>query len=168
MLIPAFALLGFTTFEPLVSLVIFSFSYTLGPVSLISSIPLVLDVSVVGTALGIYKCASNIGSTMVDPAIGAIQDHFDRYDEVMLVLLAFAGLATIGSLVMLSVDYFHLGKLLNMNFLDRKRAVGGKTFDQIAPKASRLQTIIFLVITIVLLATSWGVYISLVVVSQSP
>jgi hypothetical protein len=64
--------------EPLVGLVIFSFSYTMGPVALISSIPLVLDVSVIGTALGVYKCASNIGSALVDPVIGVVQDHYGR------------------------------------------------------------------------------------------
>jgi len=37
-----------------------------------------LDVAYVGTALGIYKCASNIGSTLMDPVIGVVQDIYDR------------------------------------------------------------------------------------------
>lgn len=74
----SFLLLGFTFAPPLLGFIIFSFSLTFGPVALITAIPLTLDVAYVGTALGIYKCASNIGSTLMDPVIGVVQDIYDR------------------------------------------------------------------------------------------
>ena len=167
LLLPCFILLGFTTFEPLLGLLIFSFSYTLGPVSLISSIPLILNVSVIGTALGLYKCASNIGSSLVDPIVGVAQDHFDGYDQAMLILIGFAILSTLASLVLLAVSHFQLGGLLEMPAAVRTQVISKKSIDQIAPKANRLLTAIYASVLVVLLVTSWGVFISLVIVSEA-
>ena len=167
LLIPCFSLLGFSSFEPIFSLVLFSFSYTLGPVALISGVSLILDVSVVGTALGVYKCASNIGTTMVGPLVGAVQDHYDgEYHEVMMILIGFAVLSTIAGAIFLAVDHMQLKKLLSLGANKRKHLVEAKTFDEVAPKVSMVQTYIYGIISGVLLVTSWAIYIALVVVSS--
>ena len=146
---------------------LFSFSYTLGPVSLISSIPLIVDASVIGTALGLYKCASNIGSTLVEPITGVVQDYFEGYDQVMLILIGFAVLTTFASLAMLAVSYLQLGGFLDLTSARRTQGTSNKSIDQIAPKASRLWTIIYVLVTAVLLLASWVVYIALIIVSEA-
>ncbi|OLY85259.1 Major facilitator superfamily domain-containing protein 1 [Smittium mucronatum] len=66
--------LGYTSITPILGMLIFSLSLTLGPVSLISSATLVLSSSVLGTGLGLYKSALNVGSTLIDIWIGFLQD----------------------------------------------------------------------------------------------
>ncbi|KAJ1674624.1 hypothetical protein EV182_002896 [Spiromyces aspiralis] len=70
----AIVLVGFTQINPIVGMVIFSLSLAIGPVSLITSIPLILPLSSLGTGLGLYKSASNIGDTIIDIVVGKLQD----------------------------------------------------------------------------------------------
>ncbi|KAJ1918158.1 hypothetical protein H4219_002799 [Mycoemilia scoparia] len=65
---------GFTHITPVVGMVIYSISLSIGPVALITSIPLIIPLSSLGTALGLYKSASNTGDTIVDILVGRLQD----------------------------------------------------------------------------------------------
>ncbi|KAJ1970942.1 hypothetical protein H4R34_005900, partial [Dimargaris verticillata] len=67
-------LLGFTQLFPVIGMFIFSISLSIGPIAAVSSIPLTLPLSTVGSGLGIYKSAQNIGNTIVDIIIGQLQD----------------------------------------------------------------------------------------------
>ena len=78
-LVLSFLLVGFTYADPSIGLAIFSVSLTIGPIALISAVPLLLPLTAVGTALGLYKCATNIGATIMDPLSGLIQDIYGRY-----------------------------------------------------------------------------------------
>ncbi|RUS15224.1 hypothetical protein BC937DRAFT_92727 [Endogone sp. FLAS-F59071] len=53
--------------------------------ALISAVPLTLPLSLVGTALGVFKSGSNVGGTMADIVIGLLQDAdpLREYDGVM-------------------------------------------------------------------------------------
>ncbi|RUS27479.1 hypothetical protein BC938DRAFT_483193 [Jimgerdemannia flammicorona] len=64
---------------------IYSLSLSLGPVSLISAVPLILPLSSLGTALGVLKSGSNVGSTIADILVGLLQDSDPEhgYDGVM-------------------------------------------------------------------------------------
>ena len=75
----SFALIGFSYTNPIVGLSIFSVSLTVGPIALISAVPLLLPLSAVGTALGLYKCGINVGATIMDPLSGLIQDIYGEY-----------------------------------------------------------------------------------------
>ncbi|KAJ1961932.1 hypothetical protein IWQ62_003692 [Dispira parvispora] len=70
----AILLLGFTKLTPILGMFIFSISLSVGPIAAVSSVPLVLPLSTVGSGLGIYKSAQNIGNTIVDIIIGQLQD----------------------------------------------------------------------------------------------
>ncbi|KAJ1650858.1 hypothetical protein IWQ61_008443, partial [Dispira simplex] len=70
----AILLLGFTKLAPILGMFIFSVSLSVGPIAAVSSVPLVLPMSTVGSGLGIYKSAQNIGNTIVDIIIGQLQD----------------------------------------------------------------------------------------------
>jgi len=77
-LVLSFTLLGFTYISPAVSLTFYSISLTIGPIALISSVPHILPLTAVGTALGMYKCAINIGATIMDPIVGFIIDIYNK------------------------------------------------------------------------------------------
>ena len=96
-----------------------------------------------------------------------IQDYFDSYDQVMMVMCFFAIISMIGSFAMLGLDRFKLQNLLNLPSRQRMAVFGSKTPEEIAPKASKWATYIYLGITFTLLFASWGVYIALVIVSQN-
>ncbi|KAI8866589.1 MFS general substrate transporter, partial [Ramicandelaber brevisporus] len=68
------SLLGFTDMQPIIGSLIFSFALTLGPLSEVSAIPLVVHPGALGTAYGLFKSAQNIGNTWVDVIIGHLQD----------------------------------------------------------------------------------------------
>ncbi|CAG8446828.1 13734_t:CDS:2 [Dentiscutata heterogama] len=67
-------LIGFTMISSIIVMLLFSISLSLGPVSLLSSIPIILPLDYVGTGLGIIKSCSNIGSTLYDIIVGILQD----------------------------------------------------------------------------------------------
>jgi len=164
LLVFSFYLLGFVdSISPLLGLILFSFSYSFGPVSLISSIPLVLDISLVGSALGIFKCASNIGSTIVDPIIGMVQDLFDSYNQVMMILILFAILSICGAIIMLILDYSSLKRLLDLPGESRKVMFGAQIVEEIAPKPKAVLGFSYILISTFLLLFSWVVYIGLVI-----
>ena len=120
----------------------------------------------IGTALGVYKCASNIGATLVSPIVGVVQDYFENeYTEVMLILTAFSVLASLGSLAFIVVDRLILRGLLSVGAEKRKAMTLSKSYDDVAPRASIPQTYAYGFVTTVLLVASWAVYISLALTS---
>ncbi|KAI9144469.1 major facilitator superfamily domain-containing protein [Paraphysoderma sedebokerense] len=118
-LLLSFVLLGFAPLTPIVGLLLFSISLTFGPVSMVSSIPLIIKLSSVGTALGIYKSASNIATTMMDPLVGFLQDETKSYTAPMTLLTVMAVLAVTLSLFLIYIDKSHNKGLLSANSTDR-------------------------------------------------
>ncbi|KAJ1667288.1 hypothetical protein EV178_001539 [Coemansia sp. RSA 1646] len=124
------ALLGFTKANPLIGLVIFSISLALGPLSEITAISLILPTSSLGTGLGIYKSAMNIGSTIVDIVVGVLQDRGSRfvedtehsYDYVMAFFVVWGGLSTLVACSVFLVDKLKWNGLLRSNAGRRKEA----------------------------------------------
>ncbi|KAJ1734837.1 hypothetical protein LPJ61_000866 [Coemansia biformis] len=123
-------LLGFTRITPLVGLVIFSVSLALGPLAEITAITLILPSTSLGTGLGIYKSAMNIGSTIVDIVVGVLQDRGSRtlqetehsYDYVMAFFVAWGALSTLGAGAIFLVDRLRWNSLLRSNAKERKEA----------------------------------------------
>src|SRR5690242_1547000 len=65
---------------PIIGMIVFSVSLTIGPVAIFSSVPLVLASSVVGTGLGVYKATLNIGVSLLDIVAGMLQDYASHHD----------------------------------------------------------------------------------------
>ncbi|RUP45448.1 hypothetical protein BC936DRAFT_148169, partial [Jimgerdemannia flammicorona] len=84
-LLVSILILSLTYLTPLLGMAIYSLSLSLGPVSLISAVPLILPLSSLGTALGVLKSGSNVGSTIADILVGLLQDSDPEhgYDGVM-------------------------------------------------------------------------------------
>ncbi|KCV67742.1 hypothetical protein H696_05851 [Fonticula alba] len=155
-LLIGYSLVGFTCISPLVGLVLFSFSLSLGPVAMITAIPLVLDLRLIGTALGLYKCAINIGSTLLDPIVGVIQDtHGGTYHLVMVVFCCIAVVATIISVLLLLTSHLKYGGLIDLPraVLESTGALSMKSFPSM-PLLSK----VCIGVVCVFLAGSWMVY----------
>ncbi|KAJ2855849.1 hypothetical protein J3B02_001942 [Coemansia erecta] len=124
------ALLGFTMLTPIIGLIIFSISLALGPLAEITAISLILPSSSLGTGLGIYKSAMNIGSTIVDIVVGLLQDRGSRlledtehsYDYVMVFFMVWGILSTIVATAIFFVDRRKWHSLLRSNARNRSDA----------------------------------------------
>ncbi|KAI8096300.1 major facilitator superfamily domain-containing protein [Halteromyces radiatus] len=93
-------LLGWRTdVHPTVGLVFFSLSLACGPLTMITSIAMLLPAAYIGTGLGIYKSINSTGTSILDILVGVVQDHTPghTYAQVMLlfILLAAFGFALI-------------------------------------------------------------------------
>ncbi|KAL1917026.1 uncharacterized protein VTP21DRAFT_5224 [Calcarisporiella thermophila] len=100
-------ILGFLEVTPIVGIVLFSVSLTLGPIGLVSSIPLLLQPDLIGTGYGIFKVSDNIGSTLFDIGIGYIQDATPGrgYGGVIVFFLLIASISTLASVLLWIVDW---------------------------------------------------------------
>ncbi|OMJ15907.1 Major facilitator superfamily domain-containing protein 1 [Smittium culicis] len=89
LLVISFSLLNYTYAHPLLSMVIFSFSLAIGPISNITALPLILPVDYITTALGLKKCLSNVATVILDLFSGYIQDKTPGkgYNTVLLVFI---------------------------------------------------------------------------------
>ncbi|KAJ2364024.1 hypothetical protein IW150_006591, partial [Coemansia sp. RSA 2607] len=123
-------LLGFTMVTPVIGLLVFSVSLALGPLAEITAISLVLPSSSLGTGLGIYKSAMNVGSTIVDIVVGVLQDRGSRvledsehsYDYVMAFFVVWGVVATVVASGIFFVDRHRWGGLLRCSIADRQEA----------------------------------------------
>lgn len=69
------ALLGWTYVNAVVGMVFYSISLAFGPISMITSIGMLLPSDYIGTGLGMYKSSNNIGTSILDIVVGVVQDN---------------------------------------------------------------------------------------------
>ncbi|KAI9251198.1 major facilitator superfamily domain-containing protein [Sporodiniella umbellata] len=113
-LILSFGLLGWAYISAVVGMVFYSISLAFGPISMITSIGMVLPSDYIGTGLGMYKSANNVGTSILDIVVGVIQDHTKggAYTGVMILFLV---LACVGFVLICGLwvsQYFVLDNLL--------------------------------------------------------
>ncbi|KAI7900488.1 major facilitator superfamily domain-containing protein [Cokeromyces recurvatus] len=123
-------LLEYTNLHPILGMISFSISLALGPVSLVSSIPIILPLSLVGTGMGLVKSGTNIGASLFDIMTGLLQDHDSNkgYKGVMIFFIFIAGLSILSGIIL-----FILDKKMYENVLDACKKPshinnGGKRF----------------------------------------
>lgn len=113
-LILSCALLGWTYVNAVVGMVFYSISLAFGPISMITSIGMILPSDYIGTGLGLYKSSNNVGTSILDIVVGVVQDNTagQAYTGVMIlfIVLSCIGFLLIG-LLWLS-QRLYLGNLL--------------------------------------------------------
>lgn len=100
-------ILKFTYAPPIFGMLLFSMSLSLGPVGLVSSVPVILPLSLVGTGMGLIKSGTNIGAALFDIATGLLQDADPNkgYDGVIDFFMVISTLAVIAGIVLYFLDY---------------------------------------------------------------
>ncbi|KAI7893521.1 major facilitator superfamily domain-containing protein [Mucor mucedo] len=100
-------LLEFTQVLPIFGMLLFSISLSLGPVALVSSVPLILPLSLVGTGMGLIKSGTNIGAALFDIATGLLQDADPHkgYDGVIVFFIMVSCVAIFSGVVLNILDY---------------------------------------------------------------
>ncbi|KAF7732113.1 hypothetical protein EC973_006368 [Apophysomyces ossiformis] len=109
-------LLNYTKLMPVFGMLLFSVSLSLGPVGLVSAVPVILPLSLVGTGMGLIKSSTNIGAALFDIATGLLQDHDQHkgYTGVILFFIALSVLAVVAGVVLCVLD-----RKIYRNLLDR-------------------------------------------------
>lgn len=123
--IPVFGILAFTKdVHPLVTMIWLGCTYSVAAASLWPSVPLVVDQSMLGTALGIMTSIQMIGIGLCNFVIGGILDHWKnnphRWKFVMLFLFANT-LACVVISVTLNLTDWRRGGILNKMSKRRKQ-----------------------------------------------
>ncbi|KAJ1980572.1 hypothetical protein H4R35_001065, partial [Dimargaris xerosporica] len=122
LLIVAMGLLGYSGASPEVGLMLFSLSLTVGPVALTSAVALYLPIQMVGTGIGLIKCALNFGIIIVDVLIGRLQDlDDDKYDTVMVMMMVLSALTFLSSVLLTLCDFYFEEGLLSASFQHRNQ-----------------------------------------------
>ncbi|CAO3702999.1 unnamed protein product [Rhizopus stolonifer] len=113
-LILSTGLLGWTYVSAVVGMVFYSISLAFGPISMITSIGMVLPSDYIGTGLGMYKSSNNIGTTILDIVVGVVQDHTQdqAYTGVMILFLALACVGFVLICGLWASQYYALDNLL--------------------------------------------------------
>ncbi|KAI8099392.1 major facilitator superfamily domain-containing protein [Halteromyces radiatus] len=117
-------LLGYTNLAPLVGMLIFSLSLSLGPVGLVSSVPVILPLSLVGTGLGLIKSWTNIGLALFDIVTGWLQDQDPNkgYDGVVLFFLSISVISILCGIILTFMDHKIYNHILDRSAREAHRA----------------------------------------------
>ncbi|KAI8098335.1 major facilitator superfamily domain-containing protein [Gilbertella persicaria] len=115
-LILSSGLLGWTYVDAVVGMVFYSISLAFGPISMITSIGMLLPSDYIGTGLGIYKSSNNIGTSILDVAVGVVQDNTagQSYVNVMLTFIILAGIGFVLILLLWFNQFYFYGNLLEV------------------------------------------------------
>lgn len=124
-------LLQYTNLNPILGMLSFSASLALGPVALVSSIPVILPLSLVGTGMGLVKSCTNIGASLFDIISGLLQDgDINKGYKSVIEFFIVIGILSIIS----GVTLFLLDRTIYSNILDagkkskRMNSVGDKRY----------------------------------------
>ncbi|RHY39503.1 hypothetical protein DYB34_011544 [Aphanomyces astaci] len=107
----SYTLLVFTTWPPIVAMLLFSVCLAATPTILMASIPLSIDKSRFGLAFGIVEVIDGVGAFLGNVGLGYLRDISGSYDAVMYFLLAMTSFGLGLSLVLAWVDNLYGGNL---------------------------------------------------------
>ncbi|CEG75538.1 hypothetical protein RMATCC62417_10563 [Rhizopus microsporus] len=115
-LILSSGLLGWSYVDATVGMVFYSISLAFGPIAMITSIGMVLPSEYIGTGLGIYKSANNVGTSILDVVVGVVQDKTanQSYVNVMLVFIILAAIGFILIIALWANQFKFYGNLLEV------------------------------------------------------
>ena len=93
LMIPAFLAMGFTTFPPVLPMIVLGASFVMVPAAMWPSIPLIVEKNRVGTAFGLTTMIQNIGLALFPWLNGLLRDATQDYTASMLM---FSSLGVVG------------------------------------------------------------------------
>ncbi|KXN75064.1 MFS general substrate transporter [Conidiobolus coronatus NRRL 28638] len=162
----SFILFSYTHLTPYLPLVLFSINKSIGVVTLISSIPLIVPPENVSLGLSFYRLATAVGEGIFNIVWGIVQDNeHGGYTHAMSMMLGLSITAIAAAVVYLIFDIYCNHSLLNAS--NKKRAVikekhaGDMPIDRVPPMTER--PTVFSIIAVTLLSAAivvcWGLFI---------
>ncbi|KAI9244941.1 major facilitator superfamily domain-containing protein [Sporodiniella umbellata] len=153
----AVLMLQFTFLPPLVGMLFFSLSLSFGPVGLVSSVPVILPLSLVGTGMGLIKSGTNIGAALFDISTGLLQDADPNkgYDGVMVFFIVIASLATLAAVVLYLLDFTVYHAILDTSAREAHQNQESKQNIPLLPKEPIQSNYIYGAIYAILACLSW-------------
>ncbi|KAG1325743.1 hypothetical protein G6F62_008382 [Rhizopus arrhizus] len=150
-------ILEYTSTPPLLGMLLFSVSLSLGPVGLVSSVPVILPLSLIGTGMGLIKSGTNIGAAIFDISTGLLQDADPNkgYDGVMLFFIAIATLATIAAIVLYILDLSVYHGILDMSAREAHQNTENKLSTRTLPNRPLKANYVYTAIYTLLACLSW-------------
>ncbi|CAO3639325.1 unnamed protein product [Mucor hiemalis] len=123
-------ILEYTNIHPIVGMISFSLSLALGPVALVSSIPVILPLTLVGTGMGLVKSGTNVGASLFDIFTGYLQDHDANkgYTGVMEFFMMIGILSILAGVTLFILDRTIYGNLLDAGKKTNTPVIGDKRF----------------------------------------
>ena len=104
MLIPCHLAMGLTEWNPIPSMIVLGFSFSLVPAALWPAVPLLVDGKAIGTAFGLMAMVQNFGLAIFPWIIGSLRDASQDYTAGMMVFAALGLLGFIFSLLLRQSD----------------------------------------------------------------
>ncbi|KAI8997573.1 major facilitator superfamily domain-containing protein [Pilobolus umbonatus] len=152
--------LEYTDSPPSIGLLLFSLSLSLGPVGLVSSVPVILPLSLVGTGMGLIKSCTNIGAAIFDIVTGLLQDHeADKgYSGVMLFFIAISALGIAAGCVLYVLDLTLYDGVLDRSAREAYRSDENKLCTRTKPLVLLRSNYIYGSIYILLACLSWYLF----------
>ncbi|KAI8372748.1 major facilitator superfamily domain-containing protein [Radiomyces spectabilis] len=161
-------LLGYTSLSPIIGMLCFSASLSLGPVGLVSSVPVILPLSLVGTSMGLIKSGTNIGASLFDMATGFIQDA-DRhkgYSGIIVFFIVIGALSVICGIILCVLDYTVYDRILDRNARQARLADEQKINHPMGTMREKLKiNYLYAGIYVALAVLSWILFVRFVFLS---
>ncbi|KAG1467647.1 hypothetical protein G6F56_004293 [Rhizopus delemar] len=156
----AILILEFTPTPPLLGMLLFSASLSFGPVGLVSSVPVILPLSLVGTGMGLIKSGTNIGAAIFDISTGLLQDADPHkgYDGVMLFFIGIATLATIAAIVLYILDFTVYHAILDTSAREAHQTNENKLSTRTLPKYPLKANYVYGTVYALLACLSWVLF----------
>lgn len=156
--------------HPFLTMSLVSISIAIGSIALVSSIPVLAHLGTLGSALGVQKCASNVGTSLMHQCSGYLQDFQNEdYQHVMIFLISMTGVSLLFAVMMILMDNMGKGLLKRSKDYQTYHLIGDdlEVVEMSEPKVPERNTesdgkclVISLSILLILLASSWilGIY----------
>ncbi|OQR92329.1 Major Facilitator Superfamily (MFS) [Achlya hypogyna] len=119
----AYAWLAFSSWTPVVPLLLISLCLSTTPAVLMASIPLTISKERFGIAFGIVEVLDAVGATIGNLLVGYLRDASGGYDDDLYLFLFLAATAFVLSLVLVVMDRRHGGTLGAPTYKPRARSV---------------------------------------------
>ncbi|CAO3619074.1 unnamed protein product [Cunninghamella echinulata] len=157
-------ILGYTNIIPIIGMLIFSISLSLGPVGLVSSVPVILPLSLIGTGMGLIKSGTNIGSALFDISVGLLQDYDEHkgYSGVIQFFVIISSLAILCGITLSYLDHKIYNNILDMSARKAYRSNENKLSNAITLKQNNTNWI-YGTIYVLLAISSWILFFRFVI-----
>ncbi|KAI8342032.1 major facilitator superfamily domain-containing protein [Chlamydoabsidia padenii] len=155
----ALLLLGYTNLAPLVGMLIFSLSLSLGPVGLVSSVPVILPLSLVGTGLGLIKSWTNIGLALFDIITGWLQDQDANkgYGGVIHFFIIISVSAILCGIILTYMDRYTYNHILDRSAREAHQSNENKLSNAVPLKRNNTNWV-YAGIYVTLAIITWGLF----------